>query len=325
MKNQAALFQEVGGPNVFKITDIGEPQNPGPDQVLIRHTAIGVNYIDAYYRSGLYKLKNFPFVPGIEAVGVIEAVGENVTIKLGTRVAYALANSGAYCHKRVIESKKLVPVPDDISDATAAACLLKGMTAHMLIYRVFRLQRSDTVLVHNATDGTGHILCQWIKQIGATIIGTVDHPEKIAVAKRYGCDHVANYKTDDVVQLVRKVTKGEGVTIVYDGVGKDTFGISIQSLMPMGFYVSYDQSSGQIPGINILSLATKSLYLSRPSVQYYKSNTIEMALTANEIFERIRKGQITPTIGATYSLSDAAAAHADLAEQKTIGSIILKP
>lgn len=325
MANMSVFFKETGAPTVLTATDAPDPKDLKPGQVLVRHTAIGVNYIDAYFRSGLYKTKQAPFIPGIEAAGVVEAVGPGVTIKTGKRVSYALATSGAYCQKRIIDSKKLVPIPDDVSDDIAAAALHSGMVAHMLLYRVYRVRRKDIILIHNATDTTGHVLCQWAKKIGATIIGTVDHNDKIPAAKRYGCDHAVNYKEGNVVQLVRDVTKGNGVTLVYDSVGKDTFAMSVQSLMPLGLYISYDQSSGAIPGINILSLATKSLYLSRPSVQLYKANTIEMALTANETFEKIRKGELNITIGATYALKDAAQAHLDLQQQKSIGSIILKP
>lgn len=325
MPNKAVFFKQPGEPSVLTLGDVPDPKDLKPGQVAVRHTAIGVNYMDAYFRSGLYKTKQTPFIPGIEAAGVIEAVGPGVNLKEGRRVAYALATSGAYAQRRVIDSKKLVPIPDTVTDDVAAAALHSGMVAHMLLYRVYRVRRKDIILIHNATDTTGHVLCQWAKQIGATIIGTVDHNDKLPAAKRYGCDYVVNYKEGGLVQIVRDVTKGNGVTLVYDSVGKDTFSMSLQSLMPLGMYVSYDQSSGAIPGINILSLATKSIYLTRPSVQLYKANTIEMALTANETFEKIRKGELNITIGATYNLKEAANAHADMQTQKSIGSIILKP
>jgi NADPH:quinone reductase len=324
MANKAVAFGAPGGPEVLKYQDIADPVKPGLGQVVVRHTAIGVNYIDAYYRNGMYKVKAVPFIPGVEAVGVIEDRGPDVTIAVGTRVAYALANSGAYCQRRLIEDSKLLPVPEYINDQVAAASLHKGMVAHMLLYRVFRLKKGDVILVHNASDGVGQIICQWAKHIGALIIGTVDNPEKVPMAKRSGCEHVANYKMQDVAQLVREVTGGQGVNVVYDSVGKDTFNISMQCLMPQGLFVSYDQSSGPLPGINILALAGKSLFMTRPSVHYYKSHQIEMALTANEVFEKIRAGILNISVGATYSLADAVTAHADMDQQKTTGAIVLK-
>lgn len=324
MANKAALFRECGGSEVLTFQDVPDPPKPGAGQVVLRHTAIGVNYMDAYYRSGLYKPRSFPFIPGVEAVGTIEDRGADVTIAQGTRVCYGLEQAGAYCHRRVIDANKLLPVPDFINDQSVAAVLHKGMIVHMLIYRVFRLKKGDVIVVHNASDGTGQLLCQWAKLIGAVVFGTVDHPDKISIAKHAGCDYAANYKAEDVVKLVREVTKGEGVNIVYDSVGKDTFGLSLQILMPQGLFVSYDQSSGPVPGINILSLAGKSLFMTRPSVHYYKSHVMEMALTVHEIFEKIRTGALSVRIGATYSLAEAASAHADMQQQKSSGSIILK-
>lgn len=324
MANKAALFKECGGPEVLTFQDIPDPPKPGPGQVVIRQTVIGVNYMDSYYRSGLYKTKTLPFIPGVEAVGVIEDRGPDVTIAPGTRVCYGLEQAGAYCQRRILDANKLLPVPDTINDQSVVAVLHKGMIVHMLLYRVFRLKKGDTILVHNATDGTGQLLCQWARFIGATVIGTVDHPDKISIAKRCGCSYAANYKAEDVVKLVREVTKGEGVNVVYDSVGKDTFNLSLQALMPQGLFVSYDQSSGPLPGINILSLAAKSLFMTRPSVHYYKSHVVEMALSAHEVFEKIRNGVLSIPVGATYGLAEAAAAHADMLQQKSPGSIILK-
>lgn len=324
MANKAAVFREPGGPEVLKLENIADPSKPGPGQVVVRHTAIGVNYIDAYYRSGLYKVKATPFVPGVEAVGVVEDRGPDIAIPIGTRVAYGLATFGAYCERRIIEDNKLIPVPENISDQAVASVLHKGMIAHMLLYRVFKLQKEDKILVHNASDGVGQLLCQWARSIGATVIGIVDHIEKVSVAKRNGCEHVANYKEQDVTKLVREVTNGQGVNVVYDSVGKDTFNIAMQCLAPLGLFVSYDQSSGPIPGVNLLSLAGKSLFMTRPSVHYYKSHGIEMALTANEVFEKIRTGKLSVPASTVYGLADAAGAHADMQEQKSPGSIVIK-
>ncbi len=325
MPNKAILVQAHGGPEVLISADYREPPTPGPGIVTIRHTAIGVNYLDTYYRSGMYKLNNFPFIPGVEAVGVVEARGPDVELPIGTRVAYAVATAGAYSLRRNIELAKLVPVPAPISDQMAAASLHKGMIAHMLVFRVYKLNKNNTILLHNATDGVGQILCQWAKYLGATIIGTVNSPDKVAIATRNGCDYVANYKdAKATLDLVKNVTKGHGVSVVYDSVGKDTYALSVQALMPMGIYISYDQSSGMIPGINMLSLAGKSLYMTRPSVHMYKNHIIEMVLTANEVFDKIQKGSLTPTIGAVYNFDEAAKAHQDLLEQRTSGSIILK-
>ncbi len=325
MANKAVLIKEVGEPDVLKFQEIPDPKAPGPEQVLIRQTAVGVNYIDSYYRSGLYKLNNFPYIPGVEAVGVVEAVGPGVTLALGTRVGYATATSGAYCQRRVIELKKLYPIPNYITDEVAVAVGHKGMTAHMLIFRVYRVNKRDTVLINNVTDGVGQILCQWVKHLGARVIGTVDSQEKMPIAKRLGCNFVANYKEgDSVVKVVREATNGDGVSIVYDSVGKDCLALSLQSLMPIGYYVNYDQSCGSIPGINMLSLAGKGLIVTRANVHLYKTNAIEMSLTANEIFSKIKQGVIIPNIGASYSLAEAARAHADMKSQRVMGSIILK-
>lgn len=319
---KAIVVREPGDINVLKLEEIPEPKAPGPGQVLVRHTAIGVNYIDTYYRTGVYKSK-LPMVPGSEATGIVEAVGEGVDIPIGERVMYANAQTGAYCEKRLINQNLLLGIPKEIDDVTAASILSKGLTAHYLLFRTYRVGKKDTILIHAAAGGVGRILCQWAKWKGATVIGTVGSDAKAQIAKKSGCDYVINYTKQDFVEEVLRITNGNGVPVVYDSVGKDTFAKSLQCLRPLGLMVSFGQSSGPVPPINILSLAQRSLFLTRPTLTTYKSSRKELILTGVELFEMIKQGVVTPSVFKTYPLEKAAEAHKDLESRSTTGSLVL--
>lgn len=321
---RAIVVRQTGGPEVLRVENIPEPKAPGPGQVLLRQTAIGVNFMDIYYRKGFYKSARVPFVPGMEGAGVIEAVGSGVDMfQPGQRVAYATARSGAYAEKRLIRADMLTGIPDDVDDRTAVAILAKGLTAHYLIFRTFRVKQGDPILVHAAAGGVGQILCQWAKHRGATIIGTVSSEEKAAIARKAGCHYPVIYTQQDFVQTVMQVTNNEGVAVAYDSVGKDTFHKSLASLRPLGLMVSYGQASGPIPPVNIMELAPKGLFLTRPTLQLYKSNRMELLLSAAEVYASMKKGILTPALGQTYKLEDAAKAHADIENRRTIGSTVL--
>lgn len=321
---KAIVIRKQGGPEVLKIEEIPEPRRPGPGQVLIRHTAIGINYIDIYYRNGVYKAPKLPFVPGMEACGVVEAVGPDVDAVVGQRVAYATAQSGAYSEKRLISSKYLVGVPDGIPDKIVAAGLAKGLTAHYLLHRTFMVEPGQTILVHAAAGGTGQMICQWAKSLGANVIGTVGSPGKVAIAQKAGCTHVIVYTERDFVDEVLKVTRGRGVPVVYDSVGKDTFSKSLQCLSNMGLLVSFGQSSGNVAPFNILSLAAKGLYVTRPTLMVYKQQRRELVLSAVEVFNKILSREITVNIHKSYKLADIAQAHIDIASRNTVGSCVIE-
>ncbi len=321
---RAIVVRNTGGPEVLRVENIAEPKAPGPGQVLIKQNAIGVNFMDTYYRSGFYKSPRMPFIPGIEAAGVVEAVGEGVKmIEPGQRVAYATALSGAYAEKRLVRQEILTGIPDDVKDETAVAILAKGLTAHYLIFRTFRIKRGDVILVHAAAGGVGQILCQWAKQRGAVVIGTVSTPEKAEIARKNGCEYPIIYTQQDFVAEVKKITGGEGAAVVYDSVGKDTFRKSIDALRPLGLMVSFGQSSGPVAPVHLSELAAKGLFLTRPGLHLYKSNRMELLLSAAEIYASMKKGIIRPVLGQRYKLEDAAKAHADLEARKTQGSSVL--
>lgn len=320
---KAIVVRETGTPEVLKYEDIPLPGKLKPTQVLVKHNAIGVNYMDIYYRSGLYKAPALPMIPGIEAAGVVEAVGSALDIKIGQRVAYATAPSGAYCEKRAIDGKYLVGIPPSISDEAAVAVLSKALTAHYLLFRTYRVKKGDTILIHAAAGGVGSIMCQWAKKIGATVIGTVSTQEKAHFARSNGCDYPIVYTKEDFAQAVLKITNGQGVPVVYDSVGKDTFQKSLQSLRTFGLLVSFGQASGMVPPINILSLASKNLFVTRPTLSVYKQDLIELALSGIEVFKMVSDGVIKPQTFKKYKLADAAQAHADLENRRTRGSCIL--
>src|SRR5271155_1370129 len=314
---QAIRFAKSGGPEVleWQQVDIGKP---GQGQVRLRHSAVGLNYIDTYQRSGLYPMP-LPSGLGSEAAGIIEEVGPGVSgLKPGDRVAYAGGPLGAYCEARVMPADRLVPVPAGLTDHQAAAMMLKGMTAWYLIRRTHVVKRGEMILIHAAAGGVGLIVCQWAKHLGATVIGTVGDDEKAALAKAHGCDHPINYRREDFVARVSDITAGKKLPVVYDSVGKDTFYKSLDCLAPLGLMVSFGQSSGAIGPVDIGILSGKgSLFLTRPTLNSYTATREDLLTAANELFEVVEKGVVKLAINQTYPLRNAAQAHRDLQDRKT--------
>ena len=286
----AIRFHQTGGPDVLQWDEV-EVGKPGPGQARVRHTAVGLNYIDTYHRSGLYKLP-LPSGLGSEGAGIVEEVGDGVAdIKKGDRVAYAGGPPGSYAEARVMPADRLVKLPDGIPDNQAAAMMLQGMTVQYLIRRTYRVQKGDTILVHAAAGGVGLILCQWAKHLGATVIGTVGSDEKARLARAHGCDHVLVLGREDVVARVRALTGGRGVRVVYDGVGKDTFAASLDCLAPRGLLVSFGQASGPVPPLDPLVLSAKgSLYLTRPTLMHYAATKEALRAAAAELFAVVSSG-----------------------------------
>lgn len=320
----AIRVHHTGGPEALSLESI-EIGAPGPGQARVRHTAIGVNFIDTYFRSGLYKTA-LPFVPGNEAAGVVEAVGEGVDfLTPGERVVYA-ASPGAYAGHRLIEADKLIPLPDGVSDEVAAAACLKGLTAQYLLRRTFRVGPEHTLLFHAAAGGVGLLAGQWAKHLGATVIGTAGSPDKIALARHHGYDHLINYRTEDFAARVLDITDGKKVDVVYDSVGRDTFDGSLDVLKPLGLMVSFGQSSGPVPPFDIATLNAKgSLFLTRPSVFGYNRDRATLLESAAELFDLIGRGIISVPIHQRFALSEARAAHEALEGRATTGSTILIP
>jgi NADPH:quinone reductase len=299
---------------------------PGEGQARIRHTAVGVNFIDTYHRSGLYPLP-LPTGLGSEAAGVVESVGPGVTaVKPGDRVAYAGGPPGSYAQSRLIPAGILVPIPEGLADETAAAVMLKGMTSQYLIRRTYPVKAGETVLFHAAAGGVGLIACQWLKALGATVIGTVGSDEKAAIAKAHGCEHVIISTREDIAGRVREITGGAGVPVVYDSVGKDTFMSSLDCLRPLGLMVSFGNASGKVTPFDIGILSQKgSLYLTRPTLATYTASRSDLEATAREVFEVIREGKVKVEIRHTYPLAEAARVHRDLEGRRTVGSIVMTP
>ncbi|WP_028006674.1 quinone oxidoreductase family protein [Solimonas flava] len=315
-----------GGPEVLQ-WDALELAAPGPGEVLIRHEAIGLNYIDTYHRSGLYPVA-LPSVLGTEGAGRIVAVGAGVQgFAVGDRVAYGGSGPlGAYAEQRLLPAACLVHLPDDIDMPTAAAMMLQGMTAEYLLRRLYPVQRGQTVLLHAAAGGVGLIATQWLKHLGATVIGTVGSEEKARLARAHGCDHLIHYRREDVAARVRELTGGHGVPVVYDGVGRDTFAASLDSLAPRGMLVSFGNASGAVEPVSPGLLASKgSLFLTRPRLADYIATPAELAACANALFDVVRRGAVRIEIGQTYALRDAAQAHRDLEARRTSGSTVLLP
>lgn len=327
MKTHAIVVEHTGGPEVLRWKEIALAP-PAAGEVRIRHTAIGLNFIDTYYRTGLYPT-TLPGVLGSEAAGVIEELGEGagaLDFVKGDRVAYATGPLGAYAEKRNVPAAHLVKVPDGIEDATAAAAMLKGMTAEYLIRRTYPVAKGETILVHAAAGGVGLILAQWAKHLGATVIGTVGSEDKAKLAREHGCDHVVFYRTEDVAERVREITGGERVPVVFDSVGKDTFAASLASLRRRGLLVTFGQSSGPIPPFDPRVLSQKgSLFLTRPTLADYVATRAELEATARELFDVIAKGAVRVRVAQTYPLRDAERAHRDLEARKTTGSTLLLP
>jgi len=322
---QAIRFHQTGGPEVlgWEAVDV---QAPAAGEAKVRHSAVGLNFIDTYHRSGLYPLP-LPSGIGLEGAGVVEAIGDGVTeVKVGDRVAYAGGPVGAYAEVRNIPAHRLLKLPDAIDFKTAAAMMLQGLTAAYLLRRTYRVQPGDAVLIHAAAGGVGLIACQWAKALGATVIGTVGSAAKAELAKAHGCDHVINYSTENFTARVREITGGEGVPVVYDGVGKDTFMGSLDSLRPLGMMVSYGNASGPVPPFDVLLLSQKgSLFITRPTVANYTSKRSDLEALGSELFDVIGAGKVRVEIHQTYALADAAQAHRDLEARKTTGSTILLP
>ncbi|MBI4207753.1 MAG: quinone oxidoreductase [Betaproteobacteria bacterium] len=320
----AIRIYETGGPEKLKWEEV-QVGEPGPGQVRVRNTAVGLNFIDTYHRSGLYPLQ-LPLTLGTEGAGVIEAVGPKVKeFKVGDRVAYANP-IGAYAEVLLRPTERLVKVPAGIDDKIAAAIMLKGMTAWYLCRRTYKVKKGDTILVHAAAGGVGQILCQWAKHLGATVIGTVGSEEKAALAKKAGCKHVIVTSKEKFVDRVKAITKGKGVPVVYDGVGKDTFMDSLDCLSPLGMMVAFGNASGPVPPFNAGILAQKgSLFLTRPTLFTYTAKREDLEKAARELFSVVKSKAVKISINQTYPLSEAAQAHRDLEARKTTGSTVLLP
>ena len=321
----AIRIHEYGGPDVLKWEDVTVGA-PDPGQVKVRQTAVGLNFIDIYHRTGHYPQPSLPFIPGSEAAGVVTAVGEGVRdLKVGRRVAYA-GPIGAYAEERLIAADRVVKIPDNVDDQTAAAIMLKGMTAQYLLRRIVNVGPETTLLFHAAAGGVGLIACQWAAALGATVIGTVGSSGKALIARAHGCGYVINTREEDFVAKVKDYTKGKGVDVVYDSIGKDTFPGSLDCLKPLGLWVSFGQSSGPVPPFDITLLSQKgSLFATRPSLNTYTAPRKDLVATANDLFEIVASGKVRIAVNQTYPLEKAAEAQADLEARRTSGSTVLVP
>ena len=321
----AIRIHAAGGPDALVYEEV-TLSAPGPGEARVRHTAIGVNFIDTYHRSGLYPLQ-LPSGIGSEAAGVVEAVGSGVDwVKPGDRVAYCGGPVGAYSTERVMPADRLVKLPDGIDDRTAATLMLKGFTVQYLFRQTYRLQGGETMLFHAAAGGVGSIACQWAKALGVTMIGTVGSDEKAALAKSLGCAHTIVYTRENFVERTKALTGGKGVPVVYDGVGKDTFPASLDCLQPRGMFVSFGNSSGPVPPFNIMLLSQKgSLYACRPTLVTYTTTRAAIAAMAEELFGLVLAGKIKSAPSQTFPLKEAAAAHRALEGRKTTGATVLLP
>jgi NADPH2:quinone reductase len=317
-------IHQIGGPEQMRWEEV-TVGDPGPGQVRVRNTAVGLNYIDTYHRSGLYPMP-LPLVLGSEGAGVVEAVGPKVKdFQVGDHVAYAQP-MGAYAEVLLRPVARLVKIPDGIEDEIAAAMMLKGMTAWYLCRRTHKVKKRETIVVHAAAGGVGQILCQWAKHLGATVIGTVGSDEKVAIARQVGCDHVVVMSREKLSERVKEITKGKGVPVVYDGVGKDTFMESLDCLAPLGLMASFGNASGAVAPVNIGILAQKgSLFLTRPTLVTYTAARKDLLAAARDLFAVVKEGAVKITINQRYPLREAAQAHRDIEARKTTGSTILVP
>ncbi|MEQ8399022.1 quinone oxidoreductase [Thalassobaculum sp.] len=322
---KAIRFHKPGGPEVMRLEDV-DLAAPAAGEVQVRHTAIGLNYIDTYHRSGLYPLP-MPHGLGMEGAGTVAAVGAGVSdLKAGDRIAYAAPPPGSYSEARNIEATKVVKVPDGVDDKTAAAMMLKGMTAQYLIRQVYKVQSGDTILIHAAAGGVGLIVSQWAKALGATVIGTVSSDAKAALAKANGCDHPIIYTRDNFVEKVLEITGGKKLPVVYDSIGKDTWPASLDVLRPRGTMVSFGQASGPIPPVDLGIFAQKgSLVFTRPTLMTFTATKEGLATMANDLFDAVKSGKVKINIEQTYALADVVKAHQDLEGRKTTGSTVLMP
>ena len=323
---RAIRIHEPGGPEVLRWEEV-EVGEPGDGQVRLAQSAVGLNYIDVYQRTGLYPLPELPAILGLEAAGTVEAVGPGVQdLSPGDRVAYASPPVGAYAEARLMPADRVVKLPDGISDVQAAGMMLQGMTVQYLIRRTYRVKPGDTVLFHAAAGGVGLIACQWLKHLGATVIGTVGSEEKAALARAHGCDHTILYRAESVPERVRDLTGGAGVPVVYDSVGKDTFEGSLDSLAPLGMLVSFGNASGPVPPFNPGVLSAKgSLFLTRPTLMTYTAKREDLVAAAEDLFSVVTSGAVKIEVNQTYPLAEAAQAHRDLEARKTTGSTVLLP
>lgn len=323
---KAIQFHKTGAANVLRYEDVAVPK-PGRGEALVQNTAIGLNYIDVYVRTGLYPNSGLPSGIGFEGAGVVLAVGPGVkAVRPGDRVAYGHSPLGAYAQERVMPAAQLIKIPKGVDDQTAAAIMLKGMTAQYLIRQTYKVKKGETVLFHAAAGGVGLIACQWMKSLGVNVIGTVGSEDKAKLAKRHGCKWVINSRKEDFVKRVREITKGKGVPVVYDGVGKATFMDSLDCLSPLGLMVSFGNASGAPPEISPLVLTGKgSLYLTRPTLGTFIATREGLENCARDLMRVVRNGDVKIRINQTYALKDAAKAHRDLEGRKTTGSTILIP
>jgi NADPH2:quinone reductase len=324
--SKAIRIHQTGGPEVMCWEET-EILRPGPGEVLLKQTAVGLNFIDVYHRTGLYPLGELPATPGMEGAGLVSMIGESVDgLSVGDRVAYAGLPPGAYAEERLIPAHRLVKLPDNISDQQAAGMMLQGMTVQYLLRSTFHVKPGDTILFHAAAGGVGLIACQWAKHLGATVIGTVGSPEKAELARAHGCDHPLLYREEDWVGRVREITDGEGVPVVYDSIGRDTFMKSLDCLRPLGLMVSFGQASGPIEPFDAGVLAAKgSLFLTRPTLMTYTANREDLLASAAELFDVVMSGDVIIEVKQTYPLSEVARAHHDLEARRTTGSTVLIP
>ena len=321
----AIRFHRTGGPEVLQWEEVGVGE-PGPGEVRVRHAAVGLNFIDTYHRSGLYPVP-LPSGIGLEGAGTVEALGPGVThLQVGDRVAYAGGPLGAYSEARLIPADRLIRLPDSLSFETGAAMMLQGLTAAYLLRRTYRVQKGDTVLIHAAAGGVGLIACQWAKALGATVIGTVSTEAKAELARAHGCDHPILYTREDFARRVRDITSGEGVPVVYDGIGKDTFTGSLDSLRPLGTMVSFGNASGPVGLIDPLLLSQKgSLFFTRPTLMHYTARRADLEALATELLGVVTSGQVKIEVHQRFPLQQAAAAHIALEGRQTTGSTVLLP
>jgi NADPH2:quinone reductase len=312
-----------GGPEVLCYEKY-EPGKPGSGEVRLAQHAVGLNFIDVYHRTGLYPIADKPFVLGLEAAGVVTELGPDVQgLSVGDRVAYAAVPIGAYCDERIIPAHRLVKLPDDITFETGAAMMLQGMTVQYLVRSTYRVKPGDTVLFHAAAGGVGAIACQWLNHLGATVIGTVGSQEKAAQAKANGCHHTILYREENIADRVADITSGEGVPVVYDSVGKDTFEASLDCLAPLGMFVSFGSASGPVESVSPATLAAKgSLFFTRPTIMTYTAKPEDLQASAKDLFDVVSSGAVKISVDQTYALKDAKQAHEDLEARKTTGSTV---
>jgi NADPH2:quinone reductase len=325
MMTKAIRIHQTGGPEVLQ-WDTVTVNKPGPGQVRLRQTACGLNYIDIYLRNGTYPVKELPAVLGMEAAGVVEELGEGVVdLVPGDRVAYAM-DLGGYTEERLIDANRLIKIPHTIDDKTAATMMLKGLTAHYLLFRTYPVNSGDTILVYGASGGVGLMLCQWAKHLGATVIGCVGTQQKADIAMAHGCDYPVFYRQENIVERVRALTHGEGVAVVYDGIGEQTFEASLDSLRPFGVMVTYGNISGQVKPFSPAILAPKgSLYVTRPTLATHVATRALLEEGANRLIQVVSEGIVKNNVNQSYALKDTAIAHRDLEARNTTGSSVLIP